>query len=92
MREWPSVLSLGRFRQFLTFWHNFVKLNKVTKLPLQLKRERGQRRQMDEDRMFAAHPFSSFALNATQISYVAPAVGFTVGVDDLSIEAGFGYA
>ena len=43
---------------------------------------------MNKDGVFAAHPFLSFALDASQISYVAPAVGFTVGVDDLAIEAG----
>ena len=42
--------------------------------------------------MFAAHPFAGFALNAAEISYVASAVGFAVGVDDLAIEAGLGNA
>jgi hypothetical protein len=36
--------------------------------------------------MFAAHPLPSFALDAAEISYVAAAVGFTVGVDDREIE------
>ena len=31
---------------------------------LQLKRYSRQRRQMNQDRMFAAHPFAGFALNA----------------------------
>src|SRR5438874_9198180 len=60
--------------------------------PVQLEGEGRQRRQMNQDRMFAAHPFASFALNATEISYVAAAVGFAVGVDDLAIEAGLGNA
>ena len=40
--------------------------------------------------MFAAHPFAGFALNAAEVSYVASAVCFAVGVDDLAIEAGLG--
>jgi hypothetical protein len=48
-----------------------------------------QRRQINQDGVFAAHPFSSFALNPTQISYVAAAVGFAVGIYDLAVEAGF---
>ena len=47
---------------------------------------------MNQDRMFAAHPFAGFALNAAEISYVAAAVGFAVGVDDLAIKAGLGNA
>ena len=45
---------------------------------------------MNQNRMFAAHPFAGFALNAAQISYVASPVGFAVGVDDLAVEAGLG--
>ena len=58
----------------------------------QLEGHSRQRRQMNQDRMFAAHPFAGFALNATEISYVASAVGFAVGVDDLAIETGLGNA
>ena len=42
--------------------------------------------------MFAAHPFASFALYAAEISYVAAAVGFAVGIDDLAIKASLGNA
>lgn len=42
--------------------------------------------------MLAAHPFSSFALDAAEISYITPAIRFTIGVDDLTVEAGLGYA
>ena len=45
---------------------------------------------MNQDRVFAAHPFAGLALYATEISYVASAVGFAVGVDDLAIETGLG--
>ena len=47
---------------------------------------------MNQDRVFAPHPFAGFALHAAKISYVAPAVRFAIGVDDLAVEAGFGYA
>ena len=56
----------------------------------QLEGHSRQRRQMNQDRMFAAHPLAGFALNAAEISHVAAAVGFAVGVDDLAIEAGLG--
>src|SRR3954447_22039808 len=36
----------------------------------QLKRHRRKRRQMDDDRVFAAHPLAVFALDAAEISYV----------------------
>ena len=42
--------------------------------------------------MFAAHPFASFALDATKISYITPAVRFGIGVDKLAIETGLGNA
>src|SRR5437899_10906061 len=42
--------------------------------------------------MLAAHPFSGFALDATQVSYVAAPIGFTIGVDDLPIEARLWYS
>ena len=47
---------------------------------------------MNQDRVFAAHPFPGFALNAAEISHIAPAVRFAIGVDDLTIESGFGNA
>jgi hypothetical protein len=40
--------------------------------------------------MFAAHPLSRFAVDATKISYITPAVRFGIGVDKLAIEAGLG--
>src|SRR5438093_8827224 len=42
--------------------------------------------------MCAAHPFASFAVNAAEISYITPAIGFAIGVDELTIEAGLGNA
>src|SRR6266404_9626549 len=42
--------------------------------------------------MFPPHPLSHFALDAAEISYIAAAVGFGVGVDELTIEAGLGDA
>src|ERR1700747_3733211 len=42
--------------------------------------------------MFATHPFASFTMDAAEISYVAPAVRFGIGVDQLTIEAGLGDA
>ena len=47
--------------------------------------------QVNDDGMFAAHPLAGFALNAAEVSYVAAAVGFAVGVDELAIKAGFRY-
>jgi hypothetical protein len=55
----------------------------------QLERYGRQRRQMNQDRMFAAHPLLGFALNTAEISYVATTVGFAVSVDELAIEPGF---
>src|SRR5215471_10010280 len=40
--------------------------------------------------MFAAHPFPIFTVDAAEISYVATAVGFAIGVDDLTIKSRFG--
>jgi hypothetical protein len=40
--------------------------------------------------MFAAHPLSRFAVDATKISYITPAVRFGIGVDKLAIEAELG--
>jgi hypothetical protein len=51
-----------------------------------------QRGQVNEDGMFAAHPLASFTVDAAEVSYVAAAVGFAVGVDDLPIKAGFRHA
>ena len=42
--------------------------------------------------MFAAHPLLIFAVDAAEISYVAPAVRSSIGVDDLTIETGLGDA
>src|SRR5258707_15744550 len=42
----------------------------------QFERKRRQRRQVDEDRMFAAHPGNVFGLDAAEISSVAAAVRF----------------
>ena len=36
--------------------------------------------------MLSAHPLASFAVDAAEISYVAAAVRFGVGVDDFTIE------
>src|SRR5437016_5938495 len=47
---------------------------------------------MDQDRMLAAHPLSIFALDAAVIAEIAAAVGLAIGVDDLAIETGLGYA
>jgi hypothetical protein len=55
----------------------------------QLERYGRQRRQMNQDRMFAAHPLQGFALNTAEISHVATTVGFAVSVDELAIEPGF---
>ena len=43
---------------------------------------------MNDDGMFAAHPLASFAVDAAEISYVASAVRFGVGVDELAIKTG----
>jgi hypothetical protein len=48
-----------------------------------------QWRQVNDDGMFAAHPLASFAMDAAEVSYIAAAVGFAVGVDELVIKAGF---
>ena len=47
---------------------------------------------MNEDRMFSAHPGNVLGLYAAEISYVAAAVRFSIGVDDFAIETGFGNA
>src|SRR5690242_110806 len=60
--------------------------------PLQLKRQCRQRRQMNEDRMFAAHPLAGFAVGASEISYIAATVSFAVGVDDFAVETRLGNA
>jgi hypothetical protein len=59
---------------------------------LQFEANRCQWGQVNDDRMFASHPLASFAVNAAEISYVAAAVGFAVGVDDLPIKSGFWHA
>ena len=51
-----------------------------------------QRRQVNDDRMVAAHPLASFAVDAPEVSYVAAAVRFAVGIEKLAIEAGFRHA
>src|SRR6266705_1202436 len=40
--------------------------------------------------MFAGHPLSSLAADAAEVSYVAAAVCFCVGVNALTIESGLG--
>ena len=45
---------------------------------------------MNQDRVFATHPLAGFALNATEISHIAAAIRFAIGVDELAIESGFG--
>jgi hypothetical protein len=47
---------------------------------------------MNHDGMLAAHPLAGFAVDAAKVSYIAAAVGFAVGVDQLAIEAGFRHA
>ena len=42
---------------------------------------------MNQDRVFATHPLAGFALNAAEVSHVAAAVRFAVGVNDLTIES-----
>ena len=59
---------------------------------LQLKSDYSQRRQVNHDGMFASHPLSSFAVYAAKVAYIAAAVCFGVGVDELPIKAGFGNA
>jgi len=36
---------------------------------------------MDQDRMRAAHPGNILGLDTAEISYVAAAIGFSIGVD-----------
>jgi hypothetical protein len=38
--------------------------------------------------MFAAHPWSIFAVDAAVIANVAAAVRFCIGVDDFTVETG----
>ena len=45
---------------------------------------------MNQYRVFAAHPLPGFALNAAEISHIATAVSFAIGVNDLTIKSGFG--
>jgi len=47
---------------------------------------------MNENRMLAAHLGNILCLDAAEISYVAAAVRFSIGVDDFAIEAGLGDA
>ena len=42
--------------------------------------------------MFAAHPFTSFAVDAAEISYITPAIRFAIGVDNLAVQASLGNA
>jgi hypothetical protein len=53
---------------------------------LQLERHSRQRRQMDQDRMLAAHPLPIFSLDTAVVANVAPAIRFGVGVDDFMVE------
>ena len=59
---------------------------------LQLEGHSRQRWQMNQDRMFSAHPLTGVALNAAEVADVAAAVSLGVGVDDLAIKAGLGNA
>src|SRR4029077_18204716 len=54
--------------------------------PLELERYRRERRQIDQDRMFATHPGGIFAILAAQIPNITSSVGFTVGIDDFAIK------
>ena len=42
--------------------------------------------------MLAAHPWLIFAVDAAEISYITSAVGFGIGVDELTIETRLGDA
>ena len=57
--------------------------------PFEFERYACQRRQMDKNGTWATHPFPSFAVDAAKISYVAAAVGFGIGINDLAVETGF---
>ena len=60
------------------------------KSTFQLESDCSQRRQVNNYGMLAAHPLAGFALNPAEISHVAAAVRFAVGVDDLTIIPGSG--
>ena len=74
-------MGLGRS----LLWH---KLDESVESFLQLERDCSQRRLVNDDGMLAAHPLVSFAVDAAEIPYVAAAVRFAIGVDDLAVETG----
>ena len=45
--------------------------------------------QVNDDGMFAAHPCAGFAVDTAEVSYVAAAVRFAVGVDEFVIKPEF---
>jgi len=45
---------------------------------------------MNEDGILAAHPGDVLGLDAAEIANVAAAIRFSIGVDELTIEAGPG--
>ena len=45
---------------------------------------------MNEDRMFPAHPGKILGLDTAEIAYVAAAIRFSMGVDELTIETRLG--
>src|ERR1041385_463329 len=71
------------------------KTRRLAQAPLRLLQLEGhgrQRRQVDEDGMFAAHPLSIFALHTAVIANIAATVRVGVGVDDLAIKSGARHA
>src|SRR5437016_4103947 len=62
-----------------------------SQLPFQLERHGRQRRQMNQDRMFAGHPRNILAADAAVVSHVAAAIRLGIGVDDLTPESGLGH-
>src|SRR5690349_21411154 len=42
--------------------------------------------------MLPRHPRGRFRSRTAEVPYVAPSVGLSVGVDDLTVEAGLGHA
>src|SRR5256886_2681592 len=60
----------------------------ATKLHFGFERDRREWWQLNQNRMFAPHPLSIFALDTAKIANVAAAISFSVGVDDLTIEPG----
>jgi hypothetical protein len=61
-----------------------VKIGEINESPFQLERQCRQRRQVNEDRMFTAHPGNILSIDTAKISYVAAAIGFRIGIDNLT--------